>query len=179
MLDVTREEIRTWARQNGILWREDSSNSNPEFTRNRLRLEVFNPKLVQVLSANAVVARDEEDWWDSRVDTLFVGLATTTKLGLQFQVSAMKALHPAEQRRVIRRAICHVKSDLRSIDLAHIEGVRALLQTEAGSNRILIPGADILRSFGTVLMAKPGVDRKSAQTLQDVDRIGQRSGTSL
>jgi len=155
-IHFTREEIREWARAQGISWREDSSNENTELVRNRMRLEVFNPQLVQVLSANAVVAQDEEDWWAERITGLYESLARPTALGLQFPASALSSLHAAEQRRVIRYALKQVKGDLRSIDLSHVEAVRKVLQSEAGHDRILLPGADVLRSFGTVLMAEPG-----------------------
>lgn len=156
MLHATREEIRAWALEQGIVWREDSSNLNTDLIRNRLRLEVFNPQLVRVLSANAEVAHDEEHWWSGRIAETFAALAKTTPLGLQFSVAALRSLHPAEQRRVLRRAVCHIKKDLRAIDLSHIEAIRKLLESDAGHDRVLIPGTDALRSFGVLLLAEPG-----------------------
>jgi tRNA(Ile)-lysidine synthase len=156
LIHLTREEIRSWAAAENIAWREDSSNDNIDLVRNRMRLKVFNPQLVQVLSANAVVAQDEEDWWSERIAGLYRSVAQETTLGLQFSVAALMSLHAAEQRRVIRHAISQVKGDLRSIDLSHVEAVRKVLQSEAGHDRILLPGIDVLRSFGTVVMAQPG-----------------------
>jgi len=155
-LHFTREEIRDWARAQGISWREDSSNENTELVRNRMRLEVFNPQLVQVLSANAVVAQDEEDWWAGRIASLYEKMARPTALGVLFSLSELSSLPSAEQRRLIRHALKQVKGDLRSIDLSHVEAVRKVLQSNAGHDRILLPGADVLRSFSTVLMAAPG-----------------------
>ena len=153
---VTREEVRTWLSGQGITWRDDSSNLNTDLVRNRLRLEVFNPQLVRILSANADVARDEEDWWQTRIEPLFAALAVSTPLGLQLQVDKLCSLHPAEQRRLLRHAIRKIKKDLRSIDLAHIESIRNLLLSDAGHDRSVIPGVDALRSFGTLLLAEPG-----------------------
>lgn len=155
LLDVTREEVREWAAEKGIPWREDSSNQNQSFVRNRLRFEAINPQLVSVLSANAEVARDEEDWWAVRTEELYLSRAKSVDLGLQFQVQDLRGLHPAEQRRLLRRAIRTIKGDLRSIDLAHVEAIRKLLESETGHDRILIPGVDALRSFGTLLLAHP------------------------
>jgi len=157
LIHLTREDIRQWAAAQNISWRDDLSNENTELVRNRLRLEVFNPKLVQVLSANATVARDEEDWWATRIADLCSRLALNTSLGIQFSVPALRTLHAAEQRRLFRHAIGQIKGDLRSIDLSHIEALRKLLETEAGHDRILLPMVDALRSFGVLLLAKPGV----------------------
>jgi tRNA(Ile)-lysidine synthase len=156
MLDCTREEVREWAAQQEISWCEDSSNQNTGFIRNRLRLEFVNPQLVRVLSANALVAQDEEDWWSTRISLLYAEKAAGNALGIEFQTLDLRALHPAEQRRLIRHAICQVKGDLRSIDLSHVEGIRKLLDTDAGHDRVLIPGLDALRSFGTLLLTQPG-----------------------
>lgn len=173
MLDATREEIRSWAADQALAWREDSSNLNTELVRNRLRLEMMNPQLVRVLAATATVARDEEDWWAVRSEEQFVALARRSRLGLEFPVAEVHALHPAEQRRLIRRAIRDVKSDLRSIDVAHVEAVRKLLDSEAGHDRILIPGVDALRSFGTLLLAEPGVLGAEARHYREKLEIGQ------
>jgi tRNA(Ile)-lysidine synthase len=156
MLAVSREEVREWAAQKGIQWREDSSNLNTGLTRNWLRLEVMNPQLVRVLAATAGVAQDEENWWAARMADLYAATVHQSKLGPQFPVAAFQALHTAEQRRLLRFAIREVKGDLRSIDLAHVEAIRKLLESEAGHDRTLLPGVDAIRSFGTLLLAKPG-----------------------
>jgi len=166
MIHLTREEIRTYATAQSILWRDDSSNQNTELVRNRLRLEVFNPQLVRILSANATVARDEEDWWERRLDEIYPQMACETRIGLQFSVDTLNQQHPAEQRRILRRAIRNVKGDLRSIDLSHTEALRKLIESKAGHDRILLPGVDALRSFGRLLLAQPGVIGKEARHYQ-------------
>jgi tRNA(Ile)-lysidine synthase len=156
MLQLTREEIREWAADQKIAWREDSSNQNTDLVRNRLRLELINPQLVRVLTGMGEVARDEEDWWAGRTASLYGATVRRAALGLLFGVADLRALHPAEQRRLIRHAIRNVKGDLRSIDLAHVDAIRKLLESDAGHDRVLVPGIDALRSFGTLLLAKPG-----------------------
>jgi tRNA(Ile)-lysidine synthase len=173
MLHLTREAIRQWAAQQGILWREDSSNRNSELVRNRLRLEVFNPQLVQVLAANATIAQDEEDWWSSRIAALFTELSRPGSLGLEFSVPALAALHPAEQRRLIRHALRKVKGNLRSLDLSHIEAVRKLLESGTGHDRVLLPGIDALRSFHTLLLATPGRIGNAPRHYQLFTEIGK------
>lgn len=41
MLDVSRESIAIWMQNNGKAWREDRTNSENEYKRNRIRNEVF------------------------------------------------------------------------------------------------------------------------------------------
>lgn len=65
LLDVTRAEIEADLRQRGLTWREDSSNTSLEFTRNRIRHRLlpflraeFNP---QVGRALLTLSRQAED----------------------------------------------------------------------------------------------------------------------
>jgi tRNA(Ile)-lysidine synthase len=93
-------------------------------------------------------------------------MACETRIGLQFSVDALNRHHPAEQRRILRRAIRNTKGDLRSIDLSHTEALRKLIESKAGHDRILLPGVDALRSFGILLLAKPGVIGDEARHYQ-------------
>jgi tRNA(Ile)-lysidine synthase len=55
-------------------WREDSTNADSKFTRNRVRRLVlpllereFNPAVVENFSELAEIARDEEDYWENEI----------------------------------------------------------------------------------------------------------------
>jgi len=41
LLDISRAEILQWARHRGLAWREDPTNANPRYLRNRIRSEVL------------------------------------------------------------------------------------------------------------------------------------------
>ncbi len=41
LLDISREEIRSWMEANGMAWREDSTNASSAYKRNRIRHEVM------------------------------------------------------------------------------------------------------------------------------------------
>ena len=47
MLDISGEELREALRENGIVWREDGSNQNTDYFRNRVRLELL-PKMEEM-----------------------------------------------------------------------------------------------------------------------------------
>ncbi|MCD8313169.1 MAG: tRNA lysidine(34) synthetase TilS, partial [Bacteroidales bacterium] len=56
LLSFTRDRILAYARANGIIWREDSTNGDSDYKRNRLRNEVFpllakiNPSFIETLN---------------------------------------------------------------------------------------------------------------------------------
>jgi tRNA(Ile)-lysidine synthetase-like protein len=65
LLGVPRERLIAWARDRGLLWREDASNEDPSVERNRIRhavmpgLEVVHGGVRERLVALAGAARDE------------------------------------------------------------------------------------------------------------------------
>jgi tRNA(Ile)-lysidine synthase len=71
-LGVRRCEIEQYLRELGQLWREDSTNLQTQFTRNRIRHLLlplvereFNPAIVSGLAELAEIAREEEDYWEN------------------------------------------------------------------------------------------------------------------
>ena len=66
LLGATRVEVEAYLRSVGQVWREDSSNADSAYTRNRIRhellpmLEAWNPRLRAHLAQMAELARDDE-----------------------------------------------------------------------------------------------------------------------
>jgi len=164
LLCCSRAEVREWASVEGIRWREDSSNLDTSFTRNRLRLETipalanaYNPNLEALLAQSADLSQVEEDYWNGQTEVLYAQLAKSTPLGTQFQVSALVSLHLALRRRLIRHAIGCVRGHLRSIEFAHVDSILRLCESEEGHDRVIVPGVDSLRSFGQLLLSPDGL----------------------
>lgn len=170
LLSTSREEVREWATAQGIQWREDSSNADSRYARNRLRNEAipaltrdFNSNLEGVLARTAELASDEESYWIQQIEPIYRGISKPIHLGSIFEISALNELHPAVRRRVLRRAVAEIRGDLRSIDMEHIEAILAVCSSRHGHDRVMIPGVDALRSFDTLLLARPGESRADAR----------------
>ncbi len=162
LLTTTRGEVREWAVQHGIVWREDSSNGNLAFTRNRLRHQLmpelardFNPRLESRLARSAVIAQDEEDYWREAIEPVFQQIARNTRFGLLVDTACLAGLHIAMQRRIIRRALCEVRGNLRGIDAQHIDAILQICRSSHGHDRVIVPGADALRSFDKLRLTTP------------------------
>jgi len=72
LIGVRRRELEQYLIDIGQSWREDSSNTDAAFTRNRLRKLVlpllekeFNPAVAENLAELAEIARGEEDYWEN------------------------------------------------------------------------------------------------------------------
>jgi tRNA(Ile)-lysidine synthase len=74
LLTLRRSELEKYLGEINQPWREDSTNADSKFTRNRLRKLVlpllereFNPAIVEGLTELAEIAQDEEDYWENEV----------------------------------------------------------------------------------------------------------------
>ncbi len=154
LLDLGRAEIRQELRRRGLEWREDASNRDPVFARNRIRHDTlprlsaeWNPRLAEALARTAEAAREEEDYWRAEIDG--VAAETFTERGgwVEMNVVEVDALHRAVRRRLLRRALEKVRGNLRGLDFGHFERLEDLVLRESGSGAVDLPGARAERSF--------------------------------
>ncbi len=125
LLNTHREDLRSYLRERDQPWREDSSNSDEAFTRNRIRRNVLpilreeNPNIDRTLGNLAELAREEEARWSSELSKILPqlilpgrpvrggGRANSTQIGeqtLAIELDRLKTLDPALRRRVVRAA---------------------------------------------------------------------------
>ena len=74
LLGVRRHELEQYLREMGQTWREDSTNRDSKFTRNRVRHTLlpllereFNPAVAENLAELAEISYGEEDFWENEV----------------------------------------------------------------------------------------------------------------
>jgi tRNA(Ile)-lysidine synthase len=163
LLGLSRQEIRRWARANSIEWREDSSNTDLRFSRNYLRHDLLprieshiNPEAETALARMAGMAQAEEEYWEGVIAPLFHALVRRATCGYLVNLAHFNMQPPAVKRRLLRRAFEGLKGDLRNLDSAHVDAVLGICRTEAGHDRVVIPGVDALRSFSTLRLSTPG-----------------------
>ena len=164
LLDIDRSEIEDWLTARGISWRQDASNSDDRFSRNRIRHELlpklraeWNPSIDRILSQMSMLAREDENYWSTILpEELLIRRGATVLLNR----GELCKFHTAVVRRLLRRAIMLVRGDLRQIDFQHIEGVLALLRETEGHGRLQIPGVDVFRSMDWLRIAPQGYDNQ-------------------
>ncbi len=132
LLHLTREQVERWLGDRGLTWREDSTNRDLKFARNRIRHELlpalardWNPALTDALARTAAIAQDEEAYWAGIVSPLAAERLRLRPPAVLFRADALTSLPRAVARRLARRALEMAKGDLRAIDLSHVD---ALLQ---------------------------------------------------
>lgn len=134
LIGLAREAIQDYALRRGLVWREDESNADLTYSRNRIRhrvlpeLSQINPNVVSSICSLGDLAREALDALDFAVDTLWKDLAPRpVRGGVEVSRRAVASLPPAVQSLVIRRALQQVRKGLSGIARSHIAAVRALL----------------------------------------------------
>jgi tRNA(Ile)-lysidine synthase len=150
LLEVRRAELRAWASARGLTWREDASNLDRRFLRNRLRHELlpqlerdYNPGIVNVLNHTAEVARGDEAHWQREIEDLGCRMILETPQGSKLLLADFVQLDEAQQRRLIRAAVALTKSNSRPLEFDHVERVRQLALS--GKGLVEIPQARVER----------------------------------
>jgi tRNA(Ile)-lysidine synthase len=111
LLEVSRADLRAFAAEHQLAFREDTSNADVTIPRNRVRhhllpvLQEFSPAVVEVLAREAAIAREDEDFLGRAAIDLTPGIVLTTKRGIAVDIERVGALHPALASRVIREAL--------------------------------------------------------------------------
>ena len=155
LLELDRSEIECWLRKRNIPWREDATNQDCSYARNRLRHEIlpllrntFNPRLDEVLAHMATIAQADETYWRAEL--------ARHPYSPVLSAPELVALPTALARRLIRRAIETVKGDLRQIDFVHVERVLEMSHSRDGHGRVQLPGLEVQRSFDWVRFVAAG-----------------------
>jgi tRNA(Ile)-lysidine synthase len=165
LIEIERPDVERYLRDNGIAWREDSSNASRDFARNRIRHDLlpalirdWNPALVENLAHTAQWAQEEEAYWDVEMDRLTAALITMRPPAVLLRSSDLCTLPPAVARRLVRRAVALAKGDLRGLTFQHGERILEMAAAPEGHDRMQAPGLDVYRSFDWIRLSPPGID---------------------
>jgi tRNA(Ile)-lysidine synthase len=166
LLEIGREEVRSYLLERGLPWREDSTNRSLDFARNRIRQELlpqlardWNPSIEDALAHTADWAFEEESREREQTEELAAAHFALQGGAVLVRSELLTSLPRAVSRRLVRYAVEQVKGDARSLGFQHIESVLALAADPEGGSACL-PGLLVRRSFDWVRFAVPGRARE-------------------
>lgn len=146
LLGVTRAQIAHYATLHNLIWREDSSNQDTGFFRNRLRQQLLpwlraeNPGLELALAEQAEIWRDEQSWLQTQADALLEPALFETDDAFGVPAAWLAEQPPALQRALIKLLLTRYLGDWKLYGHRHIEAIRALA-AGPGGKRLSLPGA--------------------------------------
>ena len=139
-LDVNKKEIMAYARQRGIDFQEDSSNTDLMYRRNRLRHEtlpqlraMYNENLDTTIVRMAEILRDEDEYLDQLTQQVIQTHFFLREDHAFCSIERFAALPYALQRRCIKLVLEYL-DHREKVDFEHIEGVRFLIAHRSGTS---------------------------------------------
>ncbi|QIB70292.1 tRNA lysidine(34) synthetase TilS [Aminipila butyrica] len=172
LLDVARGEIEAYCQEHQLEPRVDRTNSQPVYTRNKIRLQVipllereFNSQLVEGLNRLSKIAKDDKAYFDLQVTEAMEqaavvaagsnqGRANQIQSGqegdqeiqaISFSLTHLQEMHPAIRHRVVKKAFETIGLD-QGITAAHLEAVDRIIGGGSDS-----ASADFPKGYGAAV----------------------------
>ncbi len=167
LIESTRDQIEAYLRTIGQDWRDDRTNSDLDFARNRIRHVVlptlaadFNPNLIDALARTVELLEDENEWMKQKIDEWLLERCREDEAGVVLRIDDLAGRPVAFARRVLRESLRRAGSALTDVSFDHLESVRSLLEPGKSGKVIELPGAiAVERNFDTLVFAE-GVEAK-------------------
>jgi tRNA(Ile)-lysidine synthase len=165
LLGIAGPDLRAWLAAEGIPFREDPSNLDRRFLRNRIRAELlpeierrYEPRIVAHLARLAAIAGEEDELLGAFVRELADEFIVRKGRDASLDLKSLPLILPALARRVAREYLRELKGDLRDISY---EDVESLLSLGEGKDLPLRKGLVLRREGGRVGRKKVGPPSKA------------------
>lgn len=147
LVEVSRSEIFDYLNKSGVEYRQDASNSNVMYLRNRVRHELipllkekYNPAIEQNLSRMAGILRRDEEWINESVrETLASSWVQKTQDEVSLSVESFKTLHAAIAFRVIKGLLESMAPSGGGFAFTHIQSLVNLAVRSASGKSVALP----------------------------------------
>jgi tRNA(Ile)-lysidine synthase len=160
LLECSRPEIEDYLQSGGIDFREDASNRDLRYRRNRIRHEClpylakhFNPLIVETLAREAGLAREAAGFLERLVARELEAIKVSRPDGMEIPVQRLAQLDPVLAKAALRAAIRESRGSLRGITSRHFDAILRLCTGAIGGKGIVLPGGyRVRREFKNLVL---------------------------
>jgi tRNA(Ile)-lysidine synthase len=165
LLDVSRGEIEAFLRERGLFWREDESNRDRAFLRNRVRHELlpflekeFNPRIREAVLRTGEVLGAEDEWMDEMAREILKDCGV--------QSDKLTGYPLAARRRVLRLWLVQQGVPAGFLDFDSVARVEALLGRSRGSKTVELAGGwQVQRQYDRMSVKKTPTARATEKSV--------------
>ena len=137
LLDCSKKDLISFLKKERLPFIRDKMNRDPVFLRNRVRHQLlpllarrFNPQIQQALASLQTVCRQAQDYLEHRSRSVFRSCRVSVgPRKIVFDVSRLKALHPALRYETLAGAVAKLKGEITGFGYAHWTAVDPLLSS--------------------------------------------------
>ncbi len=161
LLDISKEEIYDYLRGNQVRYREDLSNLELKYTRNKIRHVLipllaaeYNPNIINTLDLNRGIIADEYEFINHSAKVLFKALTKCSQDQITINLNKFFALYRSLQRELIRLVFIRLKKNIANISVLDIEEMlRVMKEGREGAERV-IKGLRFKKKDGSMVVYK-------------------------
>ncbi|HSG31502.1 MAG TPA: tRNA lysidine(34) synthetase TilS [Thermodesulfobacteriota bacterium] len=165
LLEITKDEIKKYLKENKIKWVEDSSNAEIDFFRNRVRhklvpvLKELNPNITENVLRTSYQFTEKDSFVSEHTSKLFKKLfRKTAEAFYTTSLKKFKKTHRLIQFTLLREAVSRVNENLLNIDFDHIEAALELMSSKKISGEVNLPNNLIIaKSYDDLIVTKKSV----------------------
>lgn len=159
LLPVSRKEIEGYLEKCGQEYREDATNCDVEYTRNRIRRQIFplleqiNPQAAAHIQQSAVQLAKIQDYLAQQARFLAEEIVTEERKKLYVEIEPLSALHPALQEEILKNTLFQAAGHRKDITAVHIAALSELMERQTGRKVNLPYGVTARREYGRLVLA--------------------------
>ncbi|MFT4577560.1 MAG: tRNA(Ile)-lysidine synthase [Nitrospinales bacterium] len=159
---IHRKDLDIYLKENDISFRDDSSNSDKKYLRNRIRheliphLESYNPSIKKSLQEMSGIAREEDSLLSQMTKDIFnQKLGECSEKNIVWEIEDFQIYPIALRQRLVREIFCRMTGDMQAITAYHVQQIINLFNSpKAGKILNISRGVTVTCSYETVLFSK-------------------------
>ncbi|MBM3789536.1 MAG: tRNA lysidine(34) synthetase TilS [Acidobacteria bacterium] len=159
-LDLSREAVMAYLCTISAPFREDASNLDRRYVRNRIRHELipyleadFNPRLSDALAREALLAREASEYLIGQSRTAYQAMRSALPGEVRLPVDGLMSLPPIIRKMVVRHAMRECRGSLRRISARQVDDALALCRPGGSGRRVPMPGGGaVAREFDRLVL---------------------------
>jgi tRNA(Ile)-lysidine synthase len=164
LLDVPRAAVTVYLNARGLRWREDETNRDPAFLRNRIRRRVLpllesqvNPQVRAALRRTAEILREDDQWMDAMARSILRRCLAPPEAhgaGGALRLGPLRRRPTAALWRVLRLWLASAGVPADAAGLRAVERVARLASSPQASGAVSLGGRIRVRRAGATLLAE-------------------------
>ena len=144
LLNIRKEDIVKYLKDNSIEYKEDKTNRECIYTRNKIRnsliknLEEYNPNIIDTLNRMSETISIDDSFIEKNVDNVYNSAIKKGKNGNIIDIVELNKQDVAIKNRIIRRALFDILGDIKGISRIHIDDIVFLLELHIRGKKFCI-----------------------------------------
>ncbi len=159
LLNIDKSEILAYLKKNKIEYREDKTNKDIKFRRNKIRHQLipcleknYNLNIKNILFENSNIIKDDNDLISDLTKDLYKKLVKKDKEEYKINLKKFNNLHPALKRRLLKYILN--EKFCKEVSLPIIKEILILLQNSKSGSKKYLKDIEIIKIYDKIVIRK-------------------------